>query len=147
MEKNIINGVLVASGSFFLVLGIIGIFIPILPTTPFLLLTAACYGRGSKKFYNWLIHNRLFGEYIKNYREGKGIPFTVKILTVIFLWITIGISILIFISDYIVQIVLLIIAILVSAHIIMIRTAEKKGFRNKSINKKKHVLRCSINGI
>jgi hypothetical protein len=108
------------------VLGIIGIFIPILPTTPFLLLTAACYARGSKKLYNWLINNRIIGEYIKNYREGKGIPITIKLITIILLWVTIGLSILIFISNYLIQILLLIIAFLVTTHIIMIKTTGKK---------------------
>jgi uncharacterized membrane protein YbaN (DUF454 family) len=126
MDEKIINGTLVASGSFFLVLGIIGIFIPILPTTPFLLLTAACYARGSKKLYNWLINNRIIGEYIKNYREGKGIPITIKLITIILLWVTIGLSILIFISNYLIQILLLIIAFLVTTHIIMIKTTGKK---------------------
>ena len=126
MKEKIINRILVASGSFFLLLGLIGIFIPILPTTPFLLLTAACYARGSNKFYNWLIKNRFLGVYIKNYIEGRGILLTGKIFTLILLWTTIGISILIYITNYLFRLVLLIIAILVTAHIIMIRTAKKK---------------------
>ena len=126
MKEKIINRILVASGSFFLLLGLIGIFIPILPTTPFLLLSAACYARGSNKFYNWLIKNRFLGVYIKNYIEGRGILLTGKLFTLILLWTTIGISILIYITNYLFRLVLLIIAILVTAHIIMIRTAKKK---------------------
>ena len=80
MRDSIKKGILVASGTFFLVLGIIGIFIPLLPTTPFLLLAAACYIRGSKKFYYWLIKNKWFGKYIKNYQEGRGVPLKVKII-------------------------------------------------------------------
>jgi len=52
----VLKGLLIVAGTFFLVLGIIGIFMPLLPTTPFLLLAAACYARGSKKFYQWLIN-------------------------------------------------------------------------------------------
>ncbi|MBS4538796.1 DUF454 family protein [Clostridium sp. D2Q-11] len=80
MELNlfIIKGILVFIGTLSVILGVIGIFLLLLPTTPFLLLAAACYIRGSKKFYNWLISNRFFGKYIKNYSEGKGIALKTK---------------------------------------------------------------------
>ena len=103
-----------------LALGIIGVVFPILPTTPFLLVAAACFARNSEKVYNWLINNRIFGKFIRDYRAGKGIPIKVKLYTLFFLWMTIIISIL-FISILWVQILLLIIASLVSIHIILIR--------------------------
>ena len=59
------------AGTVCLILGIIGIILPILPTTPFLLLAAGCYARSSERFYNWLLNNRILGSYIRNYREGK----------------------------------------------------------------------------
>ena len=132
MEETLLKGILIVSGTFFLVLGIIGIFIPILPTTPFLLLAAACYARGSKKFYNWLIKNKWLGEYIKNYQEGRGIPLTVKIISIILLWITIIFSTIIIIPNYFIQIILIIIAIGVTIHILTIKTMEKK-IRNTKI--------------
>jgi len=127
MKDTITKGILVISGTFFLVLGIIGIFIPLLPTTPFLLLTATCYIRGSEKFYNRLIKNRWLGEYIKNYQEGGGIPLTVKLISIIFLWITIIFSTIIIVSNILIQIILIIIAIGVTTHIITIKTLEKNG--------------------
>jgi hypothetical protein len=126
MRDSIKKGLLVVSGTFFLVLGVIGIFIPLLPTTPFLLLAAACYIKGSKKFYDWLIKNRWLGQYIKNYQDGKGIPFKVKIITIIVLWLTIIISTILFVSNLIIQIILFIIAIGVTIHIIKIKTLDKK---------------------
>jgi uncharacterized membrane protein YbaN (DUF454 family) len=126
MKNAILNKILVVSGTFFLSIGIIGIFIPILPTTPFLLIAAACYARGSKKFYNWLINNKWFGEYIKNYREGRGISLTIKIVTITILWITITFSAFIFVSYFLIQIILIIIAILVTIHILTIKTMKKK---------------------
>ena len=125
MKNSVTKGILVVSGTFFLVLGIIGIFIPLLPTTPFLLLTAACYIRGSKKFYNRLIKNRWLGGYIKNYQEGKGIPLTVKIISIIFLWITIVFSTVIIVANIFIRIILIIIAIGVTVHILTIRNLEK----------------------
>ena len=126
MEDTIIKKILVVSGTFFLVLGIIGIFIPLLPTTPFLLLAAACFARGSKKFYYWLINNKWLGQYIKNYQEGRGIPLTVKIISIIFLWVTIIFSSIIIFSNYYIQIILIIIAIGVTIHILTIKTMKKK---------------------
>ena len=125
MKDIVLNKLLVYSGTFFLVIGIIGIFIPILPTTPFLLLAAACYARGSKKFYNWLINNKWLGEYIKNYREGRGIPSKVKILSITFLWITIAFSTFIIVSNLLIQIILIIIAVGVTIHILTIKTKKK----------------------
>ena len=131
MKDAILNKILVGLGSFFLILGIIGIFIPILPTTPFLLLATACYARGSKRFYNWLINNKWLGGYIKNYQEGRGIPLTVKILTITLLWITITFSIIIIISNYLIQIILIIIAIAVTIHILTIKTMKKEKYLKK----------------
>ncbi|MBU0498265.1 MAG: YbaN family protein [Candidatus Thermoplasmatota archaeon] len=118
-----IKGGLLFAGTFFLGLGIIGIFIPLLPTTPFLLLSAACYMRSSTKFYHILINNKWFGTYIKNYQEGNGIPLKIKIISLFFLWITILISTIYFIPILFVQIILLIIAIAVTLHILLIKTA------------------------
>ena len=125
MKDTIRNKIFVISGTFFLLIGIIGIIIPVLPTTPFLLLSAACYARGSKKFYNWLINSKWLGEYIKNYQEGRGIPIKVKILTITFLWITIVFSTVIFVTNYLIQIILIIIAIAVTIHILTIKTMKK----------------------
>ena len=73
-------------GTVFLVFGGVGIFLPILPTTPFLLLTAACYLKSSKRMNNWLLNHKLFGQYIKNYLEGKGISLRAKVISLAFLW-------------------------------------------------------------
>jgi len=125
MKDTVIKGILVVSGTFFLVLGIIGIFIPLIPTTPFLLLAASCYVRGSKKFYNWLIKNRWLGEYIKNYQDGKGIPLNIKIISIMFLWITIIFSIILIVSNIFIRIILIIIVIGVTIHILTIKTIKK----------------------
>jgi hypothetical protein len=125
MEENVLKILLIVSGTFFLFLGLIGIFIPILPTTPFLLLAAACYARGSKKFYNWLINNRFLGKYIKNYREGRGISLKIKIITISILWITILFSTFLIVTNLLLQIILLIIAICVTIHLLTIKTMKK----------------------
>ncbi|MDD3049773.1 MAG: YbaN family protein [Candidatus Cloacimonetes bacterium] len=111
-------------GSIFLVSGIIGVFLPVLPTTPFLLLTAACYFRGSEDLYQWTINIKWFGEYIKNYREKKGIPVHVKIVTILVLWLTITISAMCFIKLLYVRLILFVIAISVTIHIVLIKKTK-----------------------
>jgi uncharacterized membrane protein YbaN (DUF454 family) len=73
-------------------LGAIGIVFPILPTTPFLLAAAACFCKSSTRMYSWLMNNKWFGEYIKNYKEGRGLPLKTKITALVVLWVTIGFS-------------------------------------------------------
>ena len=118
----IVRLILITAGTIFLGLGIIGIFLPILPTTPFLLLAAACYARSSKRFYNWLLKNKWFGKYIERYREGKGIPLKVKIYIITLLWITILLSTIFFIEIFWIRILLILIAVGVTIHILTIKT-------------------------
>ncbi|HMA83583.1 MAG TPA: YbaN family protein [Candidatus Thermoplasmatota archaeon] len=122
INNSVIRYILLFSGGFFLILGIIGMFIPILPTTPFLLLSTACFARSSKKFYNWLLTNKWFGSYIRNYHEGKGIALPVKIIVITLLWITVLISILMIAPNSLIKFVLILIAGIVSLHIILIET-------------------------
>ena len=112
---------LIGAGTLCTGLGIIGIFIPILPTTPFLLLAAACYMRSSERFYQWLINNRIFGAYVRNYIEGRGMPVRIKIFTILLLWLTIGLSITFGVQNIVIRIVLICIAIGVTVHIVLIR--------------------------
>ena len=70
-------------GCLFVGLGAIGAVIPGMPTTVFLVLAAACFIRSSQKLYDWLIANKTFGPYLKDYREGKGIPLKAKIVALI----------------------------------------------------------------
>ncbi|HBX51759.1 MAG: hypothetical protein A2275_00270 [Bacteroidetes bacterium RIFOXYA12_FULL_35_11] len=111
---------LIIAGSISLILGIIGIFIPMLPTTPFLLLTAACFAKSSPRLHSWLLNNKWFGLYIKNYIEGKGIKKQIKIYVLVLLWATILCSVIFFISLLWVKILLLVIAGGVTFHILKI---------------------------
>ncbi len=84
-------------GCLSVVLGVIGIFLPIMPTTPFLLLAAACFARSSQRFYHWLMNNRWFGPYLRYYTEGLGIPLKIKVRVIGLLWLTMGTSIIFFV--------------------------------------------------
>lgn len=75
-------------GSLSLVLGIIGIFVPVLPTTPFLLLAAALFFRSSSSAYDWLLSHRYLGAYIRSFREDRAIPLRTKVIALSLLWLT-----------------------------------------------------------
>ena len=79
---------LIILGSISLALGVIGIFLPLLPTTPFLLLSATLYVRSSEKLYQWLIHQKYLGTYIRNFREHRAIPLRAKIISTAMVWVT-----------------------------------------------------------
>ena len=130
---NLKKGIFVVAGTISLGLGAVGVFLPILPTTPFLLLSAACYYKGSERMHRWLLSNKLFGSYIRNYKEGKGISQMGKIFTLFLLWITICYSALFMVNNYIVQIVLFAIAIAVTIHIMTLLTFRKsQSFKRES---------------
>jgi hypothetical protein len=116
---------LLFAGTLSLGLGLFGIFVPVLPTTPLLLLAAACYARGSQRFYCWLINNRLFGAYIRSYREGQGLPVKVRVFTIIMLWLTIGLTIVIFTDDSWLRVLLLMIAGAVTVHVASLRPKNR----------------------
>ena len=75
-----------AAGVLALLLGILGLFLPLLPTTPFLLLASWCFARGSSRLHRWLLSHRVFGEYLRNFEAGRGIPLKAKILATVMLW-------------------------------------------------------------
>lgn len=120
--EGLIRILLLVSGTLCVVLGVLGMFLPVLPTTPFLLLAAICYARSSKRFYSWLMTNRWCGEYIRNYREGRGIPLKQKVLTILLLWLTIGYAAWFVISLWWVKLILLGIAVGVTIHLVRIKT-------------------------
>ena len=109
-------------GTISLILGIIGIFLPLLPTTPFLLLTAFLYYRSSPKAYERLMAQPVIGEYIRNFRENKVIPLRVKIIALILLWITIPFCIFYVVGNLALRILLGVILIGVSIHILSFKS-------------------------
>ncbi len=123
LRNPFLRWVLITAGCICVGLGVIGIFVPILPTTPFLLLAAACFIRSSSKMYEWMLTNRLFGKHLRSYMDGEGVSIKVKIGTLSFLWIAILSSFFFFTDNLIIRLILLFIAISVTAHIMYIKTS------------------------
>ncbi len=74
------------AGCIALLLGLLGIFLPLLPTTPFLLLASACFMRGSKRMHDWMRNNSLFGRYLRDFEANRGIPLRAKIVALLLMW-------------------------------------------------------------
>lgn len=111
-------------GSFSLVLGIIGIFLPVLPTTPFLLLAAALYVRSSQRAYLWLINHKYLGPYIRCFREDKAIPLHAKVVSVSLMWITALFCIFFKFSHIALDLLMLTIAVGVTCYILSFKTRK-----------------------
>lgn len=121
-SKKIYKYILALLGLISLTLGVIGIFLPLLPTTPFLLLSAALFMKSSKRLYYWLMNHKYLGTYLKNYLNHKTISKKSKITSLSLLWITIGLSIFCIVEKLIIKIVLLAIAITVTIHILSFKS-------------------------
>ena len=92
VQTDVTKVLFIVLGSIFLGIGILGIILPLLPATPFLLLASACYVRGSDRLHNWLIGNKYLGSYIVNIRDRRGMPRRAKFITMIVLWASLLIS-------------------------------------------------------
>lgn len=92
-----VRALFLAAGTLFLALGLVGIFLPLLPTTPFVLLAATCYARGSRKFYHWLLANRTFGPMILEWQRHRSVPYRTKVTAIVLMSVTLAISIFFFV--------------------------------------------------
>ena len=128
LNKNkLVRLLFVFIGSIFVGLAVIGIFLPGLPTTPFLILAAYFYIRSSNKLYNWLINNKILGVYIRGYLSGKGMPLRAKIISLIFMWIFGSFAVLFGIPDslFFVKIIVFIILLIGTIFLLRVKTFKK----------------------
>ncbi len=113
-------------GSVSLALGIMGIFLPVLPTTPFLLLSAALYMRSSQRLYNWLMSHKHLGVYIRNFREYKALPLRVKIVSVTMVWATLLYCAFAVAKEWWMSTIFITIALGVTIHILRFKTLKNR---------------------
>jgi uncharacterized membrane protein YbaN (DUF454 family) len=125
------KGLLIFVGVLSVGLAVAGIFLPLLPTTPFLLLAAACFFRSSDRLYRWLITHKWFGLYIKNYREHKAITRYSKVVILLLLWGTLGYTTIGVISALAVRVLLLLIGVGVTLHVLSLKTLTPEMMSEK----------------
>ncbi|MEG1578829.1 MAG: YbaN family protein [Oscillospiraceae bacterium] len=112
--------ILLICGFLSLLIGSIGLLLPILPTTPFVLVSAACFAGSSPRLYQKLLCNKYFGEFVDNYQNKTGVTRAVKVRGLVFLWVTLSVSALLFSATH-VRLILLAVGICVSLHILLLK--------------------------
>ena len=123
LQKNnniILRSALITVGLVSTGLAVLGIFLPLLPTVPLLLLAAACFARSSERFHSWLLQHPHLGPMIRGYLEGQGIPLRSKIFTIALLWLTISVSVLLLTTPLWVKITLLAIGSAVTIYLLQL---------------------------
>lgn len=124
-QSRIARIVLRIVGALLVGIGVLGIFLPLLPTTIFLLGAAACFGRSSPGAYRWLTTNRFFGRYLRDYKEERGATMGAKLFSVGSLWIGIGFAVWFMRGVVWAEVALVIIALAVTIHLVTLRTIRK----------------------
>ncbi len=126
-RQGILRWFLLVVGLLAVGLGIVGIVVPLLPTTPFLLLAAACFMRSSDRLYQRLIHHRWLGGYIRNYREHHAMTLQAKASALILLWGAIGYSALVVANTWWLRFLLGAVATGVTVHLLRLKTLARSG--------------------
>ncbi len=112
----------IALGSLLVAIGVLGVFLPLLPHTIFFLLAAACYARGSERAHRWLMTNRFFGRYLRNYSERRGATLGTKAATLVMLWAGLALSAYLITPPVWIYAILAAVGVGVTAHLLRLRT-------------------------
>lgn len=117
---------LISMGFFLLILGIIGIFLPVMPTIPFFIIASLCFSGSSNRFHNMLINNRWIGSHIKNFQEHKGLRLRTKVLIILFQWVALGVTTIFLVKIMPIRIFMIIVALGVTIYIILFLKTTKE---------------------
>ena len=120
MSGRVLKALLVVCGTLCVALGVIGIFLPLMPTTVFLLMAAACYARSSERFYQRLVNHRFLGIYIRNSREGRGMRRRDKAITLGLLWVSIAVTMVFTAHTWWLRLLLVAVVVGVTIHVVRI---------------------------
>jgi uncharacterized protein len=125
IENQLLCGLLIACGWLSITLGVIGAFLPVMPTVPFLLLAAACFSRSSVRFHNWLLEHKLLGPILEVHLNGAGMPKKAKFTAIAMVWVSILTSAFFFVHLVWVRFVMIAIALCITIYLFRIPTAEE----------------------
>lgn len=123
---------LLAAGLLSTGLAILGIFLPLLPTVPLLLLAAACFARSSEPFYSWLLEHRHLGPLLQPYLKGSGIPRRAKVKAIALVWVTIPASALFLVPLFWVRVLMFVIALAVTLYLLRLPSSEDAAGQSTS---------------
>ena len=124
-QHPVLRWLLISAGLLCTALGIIGIFVPLLPTTPFLLLAAACFTRSSERFHSWLVNHNHLGPMIRGYLDGAGIPVRAKRTAITLVWLTLPPSALLLVPPVWAKLLLILLAISITWYLLSLPTRQE----------------------
>jgi uncharacterized membrane protein YbaN (DUF454 family) len=127
LESALLRGVLVVCGWFCIVAGVVGLFLPLVPTVPFLLLAVACFARSSERLHRWLVEHNHLGPLIRDYLKGAGIPLRAKIAAICMVWVSIPTSTVLFARANWLKVLLIGTAVAITAYLLFLPTATKEN--------------------
>jgi uncharacterized membrane protein YbaN (DUF454 family) len=133
----LVRGLLLVAGTVCVGLGLLGIVLPLLPTTPFLLLAAACYARASRRFYDWLLANRTFGPLIYEWRRYRSIPYRTKLSAIVLMSATLATSIVFFVQPKWLQAALALMGIVLAVWMYRLPSRDRRRTRGGQVPKQK----------
>ncbi len=124
LGARVLKGGLLLAGFLCTGLGVLGIFLPLLPTTPLLLLAAACFARSSERFHRWLLEHRRLGPLIGGYLDGSGIPLKAKVSAIALIWVSVSLSAFLVVPLVWVRFLLFAVALGVSVYLVRLPTRD-----------------------
>ena len=133
VNNNILRWILICCGCFSVLAGVVGIFLPLLPTVPFLLLAAACFARSSERFHTWLVQHNQLGPLIRDYLNGGGIPLRAKRIAIGMVWISFPASAFLFVQVVWLKVLLMAVAAGITLYLISLPTISPDQ-KSSSIN-------------
>ena len=125
-DSRLVRGLFLVAGLAFVAIGVVGAFLPVLPTTPFMLLAAACFARASTRFYNWLLNNPAFGPTILEWRRHRSIPYRTKLTAIALMAVSLTISVVFFVQPPALQWALAGLGVLLAAWMYRIPSRDRR---------------------
>lgn len=122
VKSELLRGVLICVGWISICCGLIGLFLPLVPTIPFLLLATVCFSRSSERFHSWLVEHRHLGPLLRDYLVGGGIPLRAKVMAIGMIWISIPCSMLLFVETFWIKALLVTVATAITLYLLTLPT-------------------------
>lgn len=123
VKSAFLRWMLFSCGWIFIACGVIGIFLPIMPTVPFLLLAATCFAKSSERFHRWLMEHNQLGPLLHDYLKGAGIPLRSKLMALSMIWVSFPTSVVLFAEALWLKVFLIAAAVAVSSYLLFLPTA------------------------
>lgn len=122
-----VRGLFLVLGFGFVALGVAGIFLPVLPTTPFMLLAAACFARSSERFHHWLLHHRLLGATVREWEQHRSIRRRTKWIAIVTMAATLAVSVIFFVPHPALQVALALFGLALAIYLYRIPSRDPSG--------------------